>query len=418
MFIEGMINRKTVVHSCAVGICALIFAAGIGKEAYRIRQNYAKVIINDQVVGYAKDKQVAAQIIEKSRNIVAERQELELEEVETEVAPANGEAKRADTLEQLEKNACEAYEEYVEASKQTAYEVTIGAENVILSSKEEVIHMVERALEPYDQDGRYQTEIIADGEALQLTFTKDPANAADNDSIELEHDISVQELEIPEGKIETGEEAYSKVSPYLIFVQTIEINEEVEIIPEEQVVENAKWTTERVEVTQEGVAGKKNITTLVTSRGSEEVSRTVLRETVVQEAVPTITERGTKAAAEYIKPLEGGRYSSGFGGRWGRMHKGIDWSCPSGTSVYASKNGVVSVSGEKNGYGLCIYINHPDGTQTRYAHNSKLLVSAGQSVKQGDEIARSGNTGRSTGPHVHFEILINGRQVNPAKYLK
>lgn len=70
------------------------------------------------------------------------------------------------------------------------------------------------------------------------------------------------------------------------------------------------------------------------------------------------------------------------------------------------------------GYGYAVYINHPDGRQTRYGHLSKVLVSPGQHVEQGQSIALSGNTGRSTGPHVHFEILINGSQVNPLDYIR
>ena len=99
------------------------------------------------------------------------------------------------------------------------------------------------------------------------------------------------------------------------------------------------------------------------------------------------------------------------------MHKGVDWACSVGTAVKASCGGTVVSAGWSNGYGYCITIRHPDGKQTRYAHLSKILVSSGKSVKQGDKIALSGNTGRSTGPHIHFEILVNGSQVNPLKYL-
>ncbi len=89
-----------------------------------------------------------------------------------------------------------------------------------------------------------------------------------------------------------------------------------------------------------------------------------------------------------------------------------------GTTVVASCGGRVSKAGWGSGYGYVVYIDHEDGRQTRYAHLSKILVKAGEYVKQGQKIALSGNTGISSGPHVHFEILIGGKQVNPLKYLK
>ena len=156
----------------------------------------------------------------------------------------------------------------------------------------------------------------------------------------------------------------------------------------------------------------------------KEVSREILKEEVVMEAVPKIVERGTKIPPTYIKPISGGRMSSGFGRRKAptkgasTYHKGVDWAIPTGTSVYASCGGTVAKAGWGSGYGYVVYINHEDGRQTRYGHLSKVLVKAGQSVKQGERIALSGNTGVSTGPHLHFEILINGSQVNPLKYLQ
>jgi len=136
-----------------------------------------------------------------------------------------------------------------------------------------------------------------------------------------------------------------------------------------------------------------------------------------------IVERGTKIPPTYIKPISGGRLSSGFGRRnaptrgASTYHKGIDWATPTGTAVMASSAGTVVKAGWGSGYGYVVYINHADGRQTRYGHLSKVLVSTGQTVSQGQKIALSGNTGVSTGPHVHFEILINGSQVNPMGYL-
>ena len=87
-------------------------------------------------------------------------------------------------------------------------------------------------------------------------------------------------------------------------------------------------------------------------------------------------------------------------------------------SIFASCGGTVARAGWGSGYGYVVYINHEDGKQTRYAHLSKVLVKAGETVKQGERIALSGNTGVSTGPHLHFEILVGGVQKNPLNYLE
>ena len=125
----------------------------------------------------------------------------------------------------------------------------------------------------------------------------------------------------------------------------------------------------------------------------------------------------------YMKPISGGRLSSGFGKRnrptkgASNYHRGVDWATPSGTAVFPSSSGTVTRAGWGSGYGYCVYIKHPDGKETRYGHLSKILVSVGQNVDQSTKIAYSGNTGVSTGPHLHFEILVGGTQVDPLPYL-
>ena len=120
----------------------------------------------------------------------------------------------------------------------------------------------------------------------------------------------------------------------------------------------------------------------------------------------------------YVWPTRG-TVTSGYGWRWGRMHRGVDVAGPVGTPIVAAGMGVVEQAGwNSGGYGNLVEIRHPDGSLTRYAHNNRLNVSAGQTVRPGQQIAEMGSTGYSTGPHLHFEVHLSGQgAVNPVAYL-
>lgn len=120
----------------------------------------------------------------------------------------------------------------------------------------------------------------------------------------------------------------------------------------------------------------------------------------------------------YIWPAKG-VFTSGFGPRWGRMHRGIDIAAPIGTPIMAAASGEVVFSGwNSGGFGNLVKIRHGDGSVTYYAHNNRLLVRRGEYVEQGQQIAEMGSTGRSTGPHLHFEIRVGGTNaVNPVALL-
>lgn len=121
-------------------------------------------------------------------------------------------------------------------------------------------------------------------------------------------------------------------------------------------------------------------------------------------------------------PVEG-TITSGFGMRnhpilrRRRAHKGLDIAAPTGTEIFAPGRGVVTFSGRKNGYGNTVIVDHGYGYTTLYAHCSKLLVEKGASVSRGDVIALVGSTGRSTGPHLHYEVRINGTHMNPSAFI-
>ncbi len=169
---------------------------------------------------------------------------------------------------------------------------------------------------------------------------------------------------------------------------------------------------------------------VVTPPGSIDASQSLgnLRGTSVSPSLPPLAavdrylprpiDETTTIASGYIWPAKG-ILTSGFGMRWGRMHKGIDVANSIGTPVYASADGVIEKAGwNSGGYGNLVDVRHPDGSMTRYGHNSKILVRVGQPVHQGETIALMGSTGFSTGPHSHFEVHPSGKgAVNPIAFL-
>src|SRR6185436_17696139 len=125
---------------------------------------------------------------------------------------------------------------------------------------------------------------------------------------------------------------------------------------------------------------------------------------------------GSPSAAGFIWPVNG-TLTSGFGWRWGRMHEGIDIAAPTGTPISAAASGTVIYAGWMGGYGNLVVIDHGNGLATAYGHQSSIAVGSGTYVSQGQTIGYVGSTGHSTGPHVHFEVRVNGSPVDPLGYL-
>lgn len=176
-----------------------------------------------------------------------------------------------------------------------------------------------------------------------------------------------------------------------------------------------------------GVNGKVEVVEDVVKINGQEIKEktTEVSRTVISEPKTQVLYVGTKppppriGTGTFARPLSRGYHvSSPFGARWGSMHTGIDLALPSGSPVLAADGGRVIFSGNQGTYGLLVIIDHGGNLSSYYAHNSKLLVKKGDEVFKGQKIALSGNTGRSTGPHLHFEIRKNNVPVNPTKYLK
>lgn len=175
-------------------------------------------------------------------------------------------------------------------------------------------------------------------------------------------------------------------------------------------------------VVHKGTPGERVVTYHVTTENGLETVRKVMEQEVVSEPVTQVVARGyltlasRSGVARLTKPCAGG-IISGFGMRNGRMHEGVDFSAGYGSPVVAAAGGTVSFVGWQGGYGRMVDIRHQGGLLTRYAHLSTVNVQSGQQVERGQLIGRVGATGYTTGPHLHFEVRIDGRPVNPANHL-
>lgn len=183
-----------------------------------------------------------------------------------------------------------------------------------------------------------------------------------------------------------------------------------------QVYDDTMYEDECV-VVQEAENGVKEITRLTAYYNGDKLNSRILDETIIKEAVPEVVHIGTMTRPKYICPVSGYTISSCYGARWGRQHEGVDLAVDVGQTVMATADGTVVRAEYYSGYGYCVDIDHGNGVLSRYGHLSRIDVSVGQAVSQGEYIALSGNTGNSTGPHLHFELRINNSAVNPCDYM-
>lgn len=238
------------------------------------------------------------------------------------------------------------------------------------------------------------------------------------------YDIEAANPDKDQFRLQPGDQINLLMAKSLITVSTVEEIQYLEDIEFEVIVENddSKFTNEKT-VKVEGERGTRKIVADETKHNGIKVDSEILSEEMIKEPINQIVVRGTKevpktAATGTLMMPTRGRISSRYGSRWGRTHRGLDIAAPTGTPINAADGGTVTVSGFQKSFGYMIEINHGNGLVTRYAHASKLLVKKGEKVYKGQQIAKVGNTGNSTGPHLHLEVLKNGVHQNPSKYVE
>lgn len=257
--------------------------------------------------------------------------------------------------------------------------------------------------------------VVADGETVK--------------SVCKEYGVTVDKILGKDGvsavsKIGEGDKICIKKTINPLEVKVVEKGTMAEVLPFKAITEETtKMYKGMTLVTQQGVNGKQIITGTVTKVNDTIVKRRLKSKELISAPVDEITQVGTadipttKATGSYMIPIYNYLITDRFGPRWGTMHTGIDFASSTGTPIYAADGGVVTRSEWYSGYGYCIDVDHENGESTRYAHCSKLLVNTGDRVYKGQNIALVGSTGNSTGPHLHFEILISGKAIDPGPTL-
>lgn len=214
--------------------------------------------------------------------------------------------------------------------------------------------------------------------------------------------------------------------PYLNVTTTEKVTTRQNIpYPVKTVKDDTLWPWQRV-TRQAGEPGLKLVVMEVTRKNGVLTGQRVLSEQVLKEPVAQVVAQGSRVVSgggtgKLLWPLSG-QITSGYGwratGRYREFHNGLDIAAPAGTPILAADSGVVVFAGWNGGYGLTLVIDHGGGLSTLYGHNSTNLVKVGSRVDKGQVIARVGSTGRSTGPHLHFEVRVNGEPVNPTRYYR
>ena len=278
----------------------------------------------------------------------------------------------------------------------------------------------------------YLAEILYSTKTAEVTYEVKKGDTWSE--IAEEHGLTTQELlALNPGyninKLQIGEVLTLSASvPYLTMTVVQRERYVEDVMYDIEYTDSANLYKGDYKITSPGQYGAADVVATVTYVNGEETERTVLSSVTLREPVTEQRLQGTKERPTWLPtgsfrwPVSG-RITSYFGGRkspggiGSTNHKGIDIAAPKGTPVYAADGGTVTYAGWMSGYGYLVRINHGNGYETYYGHNSSLTVSVGQHVYKGQQIARVGSTGNSTGNHCHFEVRYNGVAKNPLNYL-
>ncbi len=449
--IKKAVKKVSVKRNRVKRIASLAAAITFATAITFVTSSYAvgyTVTVDDTVIGTVATKDEYYEVLDMVKTEVKDTADEEFE-VDGQETFEVGVVKRADLTEkgELAENIKSTSEDMV-----TAFAITCdGKIYAALSTKEEAQGIIDEYLKQFTGGNEnIIPEFIPAVEICETHVLESAVKLSDDvfeellkgklyehtvqfgetiESISSEYGVSPEKIMVDNGISEEDNISEMTLKIYtdepVFSVKTVEyINGEVEIPFETVQSEDDTLYTGKTKVDKKGVPGVKFLKAYITRVNGEITEEKILKSKVLKEPTEQIERVGTKklpsdmGTGNFAMPANG-ELTSSFGRRWGRAHQGMDVGAAVGTPIYASDNGRVIVSEYNDGgYGYMISIDHNNGYVTNYAHCSELLVSEGDVVAKGDLIARVGNTGRSTGPHLHFEIRKDGKAQNPANYVK
>lgn len=452
--IKRFAERYKTLLLLIFSVFILTSVIAIGVFNYYLAYEYS---YNGKVLGIVKDKEEILQITDLVQEALTEENNIEViidkkKDISFKRVPAMTSDVHIDTSEEVLKKLTymgnlnvKAYAITVNGKRTTIVDSVGSAEKVLKQVKKEYTSSDKKAVveeanfvetigikEVNAELGKLQkpetakkvlmqgaavekTHIVTAGETLAELASK--YSTTEKELIALNPEVNPQKLVVG-NKIQLIEKAP------MVTLQTSQLvtySEKIAFNIEE--AKSDKVYKGEVKVKVKGENGKKQITARVVKENGKESTKVPLVSKVEKEPVTEVLLIGTKkrpptiGSGKYIYPVSEFRISSPFGARWGRTHNGVDLACTEGSKVVASDGGTVTFAGYKGSFGYLVTIDHKNGMETYYAHNQSLVVKQGDKVYQGKQIAISGNTGRSTGPHSHFEIRVKGEPVDPMPYL-
>lgn len=451
-----MVGKK-LLHNPGLTFLILGFVLVISIFWYQSAVRAYDVVIDGRVAAQVKDKQAFLQALQERKDYLAEQlgyEVTELEKIELRESKVDPELLEENVqklvLQEVELGT-EGYRFVVDGEPLFAMRDKDKLESLLEEYKQQYLKHIDKSAKiksiEFKQDVEIKKTLVKPAEFVDVEAAKEIVYAKEQEATVIEvnegdnlwliarrYDMTVDELErlnpdIDPERIYPGDKlVISPFNPKLDVVIRME-NTIIEPIPFETKYQkdNDLYLRQKITV-KPGVPGKKRVTYDIALVNGLEASINIVNEEVLEEPVTRIVKVGTKrtvsrGGSRNYGVVQGTRVSSSYGWRThpitGRrsFHDGIDIAARYGTGVYAYAEGKVTFAGWNGGYGKVIFIDHGNGLQTRYAHLSKIYVSVGERVDTGEKIGAVGSTGRSTGPHLHFEVRQNGSTRNPWNYL-